>query len=200
MKNWSHTGSQNNTFHPETLPERIRGAGSILHWFTVPFWIIFCAIGCRFRHPFRWIGAGPTFKPRKQTRRFLKGCGGYAPRLQGLLASLLASIFDLFKNLQNHKIHCEINTFDIQHFIVFHACSKPLLGLFLECPGADFYWKLDFSAIFGFRDFPKAFVRHHFRPKRIQRRGVSSYSERPCRDPAIHETIVITVPLGPTRF
>ena len=34
----------------------------------------------------------------------------------------------------------------------------------------------------------------------FKRRGSSSYSERPCRDPAFHETKVFTVPLRPTGF
>ena len=34
----------------------------------------------------------------------------------------------------------------------------------------------------------------------LQRRGSSSEGERPCRDPAFHEYIVIIVPLGPTGF
>ena len=40
----------------------------------------------------------------------------------------------------------------------------------------------------------------YFRPKRVKRRGRDSEQELPCRDPAFHETIVVTEPLGPTDF
>ena len=101
FSNWSQNGSQNDHqrlyatsfWPPETLPERLRGAGSIWHRFGVPFRYLFRSIWCRFRHPFCWIGGSPTFKPRKLIRWFLKGCSGYAPRQHWLWAFLLASFF-----------------------------------------------------------------------------------------------------------
>ena len=71
---------------------------------------------------------------------------------------------------------------------------------FWRVPVPIFFGKLDLGAVLDFRDFQKGPFKHNFRPKRIQRRGSSRYSERPCRDPAFHETRVITVPLGPTGF
>ena len=41
---------------------------------------------------------------------------------------------------------------------------------------------------------------HHFRAAGRQKPSPPKYGERPCRDPAFHETIVILVPLGPSVF
>ena len=48
--------------------------------------------------------------------------------------------------------------------------------------------------------FKKAPFGHHFRAAGHQKPSPPKYGERPCRDPAFHETIVILVPLGPSVF
>ena len=57
---------------PETLPERLRGAGSILHRFVVTFGCSFHAISCHFRYLlrlFRCFAAGPT--PETQNKKHI---------------------------------------------------------------------------------------------------------------------------------
>ena len=39
-----------------------------------------------------------------------------------------------------------------------------------------------------------------FRPSRRQKRSLVSHRAAPCRDPAFHKTIIITVPFGPSVF
>ena len=64
----------------------------------------------------------------------------------------------------------------------------------------NFYEKLVCDAIFDFRDFQKGnFWTPFSAPKALQGSSVS-WAGRPCRGPAFHETIVITVPLGPIGF
>ena len=53
-------------------------------------------------------------------------------------------------------------------------------------------------SIFGI--FKKAPFGRPFQPPRLQAGTGKSASRRPCRDPAFHETIVITMPFGPTGF
>ena len=50
------------------------------------------------------------------------------------------------------------------------------------------------------RETEKYIEETEIHPKRIQRRWSSSEGDRPGRNRAFHETIVITVPLGPTGF
>ena len=57
--------------------------------------------------------------------------------------------------------------------------------------------KFDFGAIFAFRDFQKDTFWTPFSATKAQKKLTVSWAGRPCRDPAFHETIVITVPLGP---
>ena len=68
-------------------------------------------------------------------------------------------------------------------------------GLFLEGPSADLYRKIRFWYHFRFSVFPKTFLAQ----KSTIRCPAKSWS-RPCRDPAFHEPLVITLPLGPTGF
>ena len=63
-----------------------------------------------------------------------------------------------------------------------------------------FYEKLDLGAIFDFRIFEKAPFGNHFRPQKLHRSSTPVEGERPFRDPAFHETIIITVPLGHVGF
>ena len=51
-----------------------------------------------------------------------------------------------------------------------------------------------------FMVFQKAPFGHHFRAAGRQKPSAPKYGERPCRDPAFHETIIIFVPLGPSVF
>ena len=51
-----------------------------------------------------------------------------------------------------------------------------------------------------FRIFKKAPFGHHFRVAGRQKPMTPNSGERPCRDPASHETILITVPFGPSVF
>ena len=46
----------------------------------------------------------------------------------------------------------------------------------------------------------KAPFGHHFRVAGHQKPSTPNSGERPCRDPAFHETMVIAVPLGPSSF
>ena len=48
--------------------------------------------------------------------------------------------------------------------------------------------------------FKKGSFGRPFCPSRRQKPSTSKYGERPCRDPALHETTVILVPLGPSVF
>ena len=64
----------------------------------------------------------------------------------------------------------------------------------------NFYKKLDFGAIFDFHGFQKGTLWTTFSPKQAPKPSTPNDRERPCRDPAFHETIVITVPLGPSVF
>ena len=68
-------------------------------------------------------------------------------------------------------------------------------------PVLNFYDKFDLGAIFDLYDFPK---RHSLDNLFAQRHGKKRSSPDdpgcPYRDPAFHETIESTVPLGPTGF
>jgi hypothetical protein len=64
----------------------------------------------------------------------------------------------------------------------------------------NFYEKLDFGAIVDFLDFQKGSCLITFFVKKLNLATLLSWAGRPCRDPAFHETIVITVPLGPSVF
>ena len=87
------------------------------------------------------------------------------------------------------KMHC------------FSICSKPPPGtVFRGSPCRSLLESWIVVPFVIFRFFKKAPFGHHFLPKSFQRRGTSSWWKRPCRDPAFHETIVITVLLGPTFF
>ena len=48
--------------------------------------------------------------------------------------------------------------------------------------------------------FKEAPFGNHLRPKKLQSSSTPVEGERPCRDPAFHDTIVITVPMGTTVF
>ena len=63
-----------------------------------------------------------------------------------------------------------------------------------------FVEKLDLGAIVDFLYFQKGTFWTPFSANKSQKAGTSNGSERPCGDPAFHETIVITVPLGPSGF
>ena len=67
-----------------------------------------------------------------------------------------------------------------------------------------FIEKLDVGAIFDFRDFQKGTFWIPFSatkaPKEHKSLVPGASRERPCRDTAFHETLAITVPLGPTGF
>ena len=52
----------------------------------------------------------------------------------------------------------------------------------------------------NFGMFKKVSFEPPFRPSRRQKTSPPNDSASPCRDPAFHETNVITVPLGPTGF
>ena len=64
----------------------------------------------------------------------------------------------------------------------------------------NLYEKLDFGAIFDFRDFQKGTSWETFSRKRSIKGFAGKYADCPGSDTAFHETIVITVPLGPTGF
>ena len=64
----------------------------------------------------------------------------------------------------------------------------------------NFYEKFDFDAIFDFYDFQKGILWTTFSPKVSTFAVTFSWFGRPCRDPAFYETIIITVPFGPTGF
>ena len=63
-----------------------------------------------------------------------------------------------------------------------------------------FTGKLDLVPFSIYGIFKKAPFGHHFRSKRLQSSSTPVEGERPCRDPAFRETIVITVPLGHRCF
>ena len=64
----------------------------------------------------------------------------------------------------------------------------------------SFYEKFDFGAIFDFQDFQKGTFWTPFSATKAPKSPSVSRAGRPCRDPAFHGTIVITVPLGPSVF
>ena len=64
----------------------------------------------------------------------------------------------------------------------------------------NFYEKFDLGTILDFLDFQKGSRLMTFFIKKLNLATLLSWAGRPCRDPAFHETIVITVPLGPSVF
>ena len=92
----------------------------------------------------------------------------------------------------------------------FHVCSKPLPGtvfrgykcwtLIKSWIVLNFYKKLDLGAIFDFQHFQKGTFWTHFSLKRWPGAPSILCGHHPCRDPAFHETKVITVPFGPSVF
>ena len=64
----------------------------------------------------------------------------------------------------------------------------------------NLYEKLDLGAIVDFQDFQKDTFRTPFSATKVPKSPSVSWAGRPCRDPAFQETIVITVPLGPSVF
>ena len=62
------------------------------------------------------------------------------------------------------------------------------------------YEKCDFGAIFDFLDFQKGTFWKTFSCKRSKKGFPGKYADCPGSDPDFHQTIVITVPLGPTGF
>ena len=65
-------------------------------------------------------------------------------------------------------------------------------------PVPNCYKKFVLGAIFDFHGFQKATVRPPFRQSRRDKRSARNDPGGPSRDPAFHETIVITVPFGPS--
>ena len=61
----------------------------------------------------------------------------------------------------------------------------------------NFYENFGFGAIFDFRDFQKGTSWEIFSRKRSKKGFPGKYADCPGSDPFFHETIVITVPLGP---
>ena len=66
------------------------------------------------------------------------------------------------------------------------------LGLFLEGPSAEM---VPFSIFMGFKSAPFG---QPFRPSRRNKKSTPNDPGRTSRDPALHETKVITVPFGPS--
>ena len=60
------------------------------------------------------------------------------------------------------------------------------------------YEKFNLGALYYFLDFQKGTFGALFSRNRPHKNDNPELRERPCRDPAFHKTIVITVPLGPT--
>ena len=56
------------------------------------------------------------------------------------------------------------------------------------------------GAIFDFHGFQNGTLWTTFRRIKLQKQAAPNDSDPPCRDPAFHETIVITLPLGPSVF
>ena len=73
-------------------------------------------------------------------------------------------------------------------------------GLFLEGPSAELFEQILLVPFSIFMVFKKAPFGHHFRAAGRQKPSPPKYGERPCRDLAFHETIIILVPLGPNVF
>ena len=128
----------------EALPERLRGASSISHRFWVPFWYLWC----RFRQPFRCVGAGPTFKPRKPIRRFLKGAAVTLRVYNDLQGPFWHSFFIIFVNdlksikvfvfnflmVLDYKKHIILRS-SFHYFYMFFQNQS--WGPFLEGPSAE---------------------------------------------------------------
>ena len=64
----------------------------------------------------------------------------------------------------------------------------------------NFYKKLVLGTMFDFHGFQKGTLWTTFSHKVSTFAVTVSWFGRPCRDPALHETIVITVPFGPGGF
>ena len=62
------------------------------------------------------------------------------------------------------------------------------------------YKQLLFGTIFDLHVFKKTLFGSPFRPSRQKQRSIRNDPDGPSRDPAFHETIIITVPFGPNVF
>ena len=91
--------------------------------------------------------------------------------------------------------------FPIVFSLNFHVFSKPFLGTVFRGSQRRTFLKSWVWVPFPiFMIFKKASFGRPFCPSRRQKPSTSKYGERPCRDPAFHETTVILVPLGPSVF
>ena len=94
------------------------------------------------------------------------------------------------------------NIFPDRFFLFcFHICSKPLPGTVFrgsQCRTVrnSWFW-VPFMIFWVFKKTP---FEDHFGPQKLQKSNTPVEGERPFRDPAFHEIIVITVPLGPSLF
>ena len=86
-------------------------------------------------------------------------------------------------------------------FSLFSCCFQPSPLVRLgRVPVPNVYEHFDFGAISTFMIFKKEPFGRPFRPSRRQKTPPASHQTALCRDPVFHETIVITVPLGPGVF
>ena len=58
----------------------------------------------------------------------------------------------------------------------------------------------DLDAFLDFQDFKKGIFWIPFSTTKALKEHESKFGKHPCRDPSLHETMIITVPLGPTVF
>ena len=85
--------------------------------------------------------------------------------------------------------------------LTFHVFSKPLAGAVFrgsQCRTFINSWFLvTFSIFMGFKKAPFG---RPLRPSRLQKQATPNDWDPFRRDPAFHEAIIITVPLGPSVF
>ena len=119
---------------------------------------------------------------------------------------------DFFQNLQKHKFNLKTNTVDMlfaskkPHFPIItslfvYVFSKPLPGtVFRGSKCRSFIKSLIWVPFSIFEVFQKRTFGMTCSFKVVSTSPSASRAGRPCRDPASHETKIITVPLGFNGF
>ena len=98
----------------------------------------------------------------------------------------------------NHQKPLIFQSF-FHRFSLFFQNHSP--GPFLDGPSAELVQQVVLGCHFRFSWFSKkAPFGPPFHQSRRNKRSAPNGPDRPSRDPAFHETVVITVPFGPSVF
>ena len=122
--------------------------------------------------------------------------------LEEILLNCSVNELNTFKRGKHHQevARRKLNN-PIKISLIFRVFSKPLPGTVFRgsrCRSLLKNWI--WIPVLDFQDFQKDTFRTNFSAQKVIQNNDPSYQERACRDPAFHETIVITIPLGPTGF